>query len=88
MNITISYFAQIRQAAGMESEPVEVPGGATVLDAVRSVDHGAQFKALLFNESGALHPVILFLVNDIPAAPDRPLKDGDRISIFSPVAGG
>jgi molybdopterin converting factor small subunit len=32
--------------------------------------------------------VILFVVNDVPGAPDQKLADGDMVNIFSPVAGG
>jgi molybdopterin converting factor small subunit len=88
MNITFNYYAQIRKAAGVESECVEIVAGATLLDAIKTIDHGAEFKDLLFNAQGIPHPVILFLVNDGPAAPDRTLNEGDRVNVFSPVAGG
>jgi molybdopterin converting factor small subunit len=88
MKITFSYFAQIRKAAGTESETVSVADGTTVLAALKVVNHGAEFKGLLFDDSGALRPVILLVVNDIPAAPDRKLNDGDHVNVFSPVAGG
>ena len=88
MKVTFSYFAQIRKTAGTESETVEVPDGVTVVEALKSVDHGDEFRGLLFDESGALRPVILFVVNDVPAASDTVLSDGDRVQIFSPVAGG
>jgi len=88
MKITFSYFAQIRQKAGVESETVEVADGATALEAIKTIDHGEEFSGLLFDESGALRPVILFVVNDVPAAPDQVLNDGDQVQVFSPVAGG
>ena len=88
MKITFSYFAQIRQQAGVESEIIEMPEGTTALAALQAVDHGPEFQALVFTESGALHPVILLIVNEEVAAPDSLLKDGDRVQVFSPVAGG
>lgn len=88
MKITFGYFAQIRKAAGLESETISVPTGITVLAALKTVKHGEEFNGLLFNGTGALRPVILFVVNDIPAAPDQKLNDGDTVSVFSPVAGG
>jgi molybdopterin converting factor small subunit len=88
MKITFSYFAQIRQKAGTESETVDVADGATVLEALQSIDHGDEFSGLLFDGSGALRPVILFVVNDVPAAHDQVLSDGDQVQVFSPVAGG
>jgi molybdopterin converting factor small subunit len=88
MKITFNYFAQIRQKAGTESETVSVADGATAIEALKAIDHGAEFAGLLFDESGALRPVILLVVNDVPAASDKVLNDGDRVQIFSPVAGG
>ncbi len=52
------------------------------------IDHSDEFSELLFDESGALHPVILFIVNDVPAAPNQALNDGEQVQVFSPVAGG
>jgi molybdopterin converting factor small subunit len=88
MKITFSYCAQIRQQAGVESEPVEVPEGTTALEALKAVDHGREFQSLLFNESGALHSVILLIGNEGGIAPDTVLKNGDQLQVFSPVAGG
>ena len=88
MKITFSYFAQIRQKAGVESEAIEVADGTTAIDVLKTIDHGDEFSGLLFDESGALRPVILFVVNDVPAAPDQMLSDGDQVQVFSPVAGG
>jgi len=88
MKVTFSYFAQIRQKAGTESETVEVAEGVTALDALQSINHGDEFSGLLFDESGALRPVILFVVNDVPTAPEQGLSAGDHVQVFSPVAGG
>ena len=88
MKITFTYFAQIRQLAGTESETVEVPDGATAFEALKNVDHGEAFRALLFDESGELRPVILLIINEVLTAADHVLKDGDKVQLFSPVAGG
>ncbi|NOU36166.1 MAG: MoaD/ThiS family protein [Kiritimatiellaceae bacterium] len=88
MKIKITYFAQIRKKAGVESETVDVAHGATVLAALKTLKHGDEFKSLLFDESGALRPVILLVVNEVPVAPDHKLNDGDCVQVFSPVAGG
>jgi molybdopterin converting factor small subunit len=88
MKITLTYFAQIRQKAGIESEIVDVSAGSTAIKALKSVSHGAAFDEMIFDESGTLRPVILLLVNDSPAASGQVLNDGDRVQVFSPVAGG
>jgi molybdopterin converting factor small subunit len=88
MKVTFSYFAQIRQKAGAESETVDVPDGVTAVEALKIINHGEEFSGMLFNESGVLRPVIMFVVNDVPVMPDQVLCDGDQVQVFSPVAGG
>ncbi len=88
MKIRFSYFAQIRQKAGTELETIDVEDGATALEALKTIHHGDEFAGLLFDDSGALRPVILFVVNEVPATPNQVLSDGDQVQVFSPVAGG
>jgi len=88
MKIVFNYYAQIRRAAGAETECVEVAAGATLLETLKTMDHGAEFAALLFDAAGAPQPVILYLVNGRAATPEQRLSDGDHVSVFSPVAGG
>lgn len=88
MKITCTYFAQIRQQAGLESESIEVAEGATVLAALKTVEHGAAFERQLFDEDGGLRPIIMLVVNGTPALADQVLAEGDKVQVFSPVAGG
>ncbi len=88
MKISVAYHAQIRLAAGVDQDLVEIPDGGTAVSALRAVSHGAEFTALLFDEQGRLRPVILLVVNDVPVEPDQALQPGDKVAVFSPVAGG
>jgi molybdopterin converting factor small subunit len=88
MKIALTYFAQIRRKAGVETETVTAADGTTVCRALQAADHGAGFRELLFDGTGAVRPVILLVVNGLPAAPDRVLHDGDHVQVFSPVSGG
>lgn len=93
MRISMTYFAQIRRAAGGDTETLELPAGATVADALSAAaaaGHSADFRALTLAPDGAPHANLIVLVNDQPAARGRPahLREGDRVSLFSPVAGG
>ena len=88
MKITIKYFAQIRKLAGTDSEIIDTNDGATVLEVLNAIDHGDGFRSILFEDSGSPRTVIMFIVNDLPVAPDHVLKNGDQIQVFSPVAGG
>jgi len=83
VNVTVRYFAAARAAAGVETEEVEVPPGATVdilLKTVRAA-HGDDLGRVLDRCS--------FLLAEV-AVRDReaPLHDGALIDVLPPFAGG
>ena len=83
MNLTVRYFAAARAAAGVETEEVEVPPGATVdilLKTVRAA-HGDDLGRVLDRCS--------FLLDEV-AVRDREarLHDGALIDVLPPFAGG
>jgi len=83
VNLTVRYFAAARAAAGVETEEVEVPPGATVdilLKTVRAA-HGDDLGRVLDRCS--------FLLDEV-AVRDReaPLHDGALIDVLPPFAGG
>jgi MoaD family protein len=92
MNVHMQYFAQVRQAAGTERETLTLAEGADVRALLARLDerHGEAFRAFVLDASGNARPGIILLVNDQPVdrAGSPRLADGDRVSIFSPVAGG
>lgn len=92
MKITFAYFAQVRAAAGVESETVERPGVTRLAEAlaVLAERHGAEFRALVLDDAGTVRPSLLVLVNGQPAGRDasRTLADGDTVSLLSAVSGG
>ena len=88
MKITMIYHAQIRRLTGVAEEGVELPDGATVTDAMRRAPGTAAAAELLFDAEGRLQPVILTVLNGVPAGPGHALRDGDTLALFSPVAGG
>jgi molybdopterin synthase sulfur carrier subunit len=81
--VTVRYFAAARAAAGTETEPVELPGDATVEDVVTAVRerHGAELARVLERCS--------FLLDEV-AVRDRstPLSDGAALDVLPPFAGG
>ena len=81
--MTVRYFAAARDAAGADSEPVEVGDGATVADALDAVAarHGARLTAVLPRCSVLL---------DAVAVRDRrtPLRPGAELDVLPPFAGG
>ena len=92
MNITLKYFAQVREAAGVESEQVQLPDGSDLAAAIEhaAAAHGDAFRATVLAEGGGVRPSLLLLVNSVPVPRGtfRELHDGDEIGVFSPVAGG
>jgi molybdopterin synthase sulfur carrier subunit len=83
VTVTVRYFAAARAAAGVESEPVDVPPGATVeilLKTVRTV-HGDDLGHVLDRCS--------FLLDEV-AVRDREvaLHDGAVVDVLPPFAGG
>ena len=92
MKITFKYYAQVRQAAGIESEIVDLDKAADIAGAVADLSrkHGDAFRAVVQDDAGGIRPVNIVLVNGTPADPaaGKKLSDGDVVSIFSPVAGG
>jgi len=79
LNITVRYFAAFREATGIEAE---------------SIDTGAKSAAELFSECATRHAGLqsfsssLVAINDEMAGWDTPLRDGDEVLFFPPVAGG
>jgi molybdopterin converting factor small subunit len=90
MKITVCYMAQLKQAADVGSEQVEVGNPCSIQDlAHRLADrHGDGLRKLLFGANGTLQPTNLFFIGDAQAQPSDPLKDGDVLTVLSPIAGG
>jgi len=81
--VVVRYFAAARAAAGVESETVDVPPGATVdilLKTVRAA-HGDALGGVLDRCS--------FLLDEVAVRDrDTPLHDGAQVDVLPPFAGG
>ena len=79
----VRYFAAARAAAGVETETVDVPPGATVdilLKTVRA-SHGDALGRVLDRCS--------FLLDEVAVRDrDLPLHDGAAVDVLPPFAGG
>lgn len=89
MRVTVEYMAQLKRLAGAATETVELADG-TLADLLRTLGdrHGDSFRKLLLGLDGRPQKSLLFFVGDEPADPARPLRDGDRVTILAPMAGG
>ena len=90
MQVTVHYLAQLRRAAGCTSERLEVKLGVTVCDLFHRLAeiHGEAFRTLLINENRRPHPSLLIFVGEQPAELSGVLREGDEITILTPMAGG
>jgi molybdopterin converting factor subunit 1 len=84
MNVTVRYFAVLRERAGVDAEVVAWDGAAPDVGRLREhlAARGPALGELL--RSGSL----LVAVNREYAAPGTPLRDGDEVAFFPPVTGG
>lgn len=81
--VTVRYFAAARAAAGVETEPVDVPAGGTVADLVAAVRgrHGAELARVLERCS--------FLLDEVAVRdPATPLRAATTLDVLPPFAGG
>ncbi|MGH7502989.1 MAG: MoaD/ThiS family protein [Longimicrobiales bacterium] len=81
MRIRVLLFAIYRELAGTAEVELDLPAGATALDAIdrlRTTGNGASRIPA--------SPVIA--INESYASPGSPLEDGDEVALLPPVAGG
>jgi molybdopterin converting factor small subunit len=92
MTITVHYTAQLRHAAGLASEPIEVPAAATVADLLTLLvqRHGPVLGGLLLAANGRPEETVLVFVGDEQVGPGSAtlLREGDTVTLLSPIAGG
>lgn len=83
MNITVRYFASIREAMGTGSEALDT--AATTVGALR--------QALMARSDAAAQALaegkaVRMALNQDMCSADAPLKAGDEVAFFPPVTGG
>jgi len=81
MQITVRFFASLRQTTGISDCTLDVPDGTNLQQAVELLI--ARYPSLAAHQA-SWH----FAVNQTYAEPDTLLKPGDIISIFPYMAGG
>ena len=81
MEITVRFFASLRDAVGVGQCALMVPAGTTLEELVR---HLLTLYPRLEGHQASWH----FAVNQAHAEPPTVLQPGDRVAIFPYVAGG
>jgi molybdopterin synthase sulfur carrier subunit len=83
MNITLRYFASVREIIGMGQETVETQaldiGQLRCELMARSPQHG---QALSSDKA------VRVALNQLACREDAPLSEGDEVAFFPPVTGG
>jgi len=74
MKVKIKLFATLRKF-GPDEQVVELPDHATLADAIKLLNLPENYP-------------LLKIVNGEHRPPKHPLKDGDEIALFPPIAGG
>jgi len=92
MQIRVEYAAQLKRAAGMARETVDVPESARLDDLVQRIteQHDAALRNILLDDQGRVHPSILVFIGERQIRRDEncELNDGDVVSFLSPISGG
>lgn len=92
MRVRVNYLAQVKRAAGVAEEAADLAPEGSLRDllAVLADRHGADFRRLVLDPQGRVQPTLLFFVGDEQLRPecDRPLRDGEVVTILAPMAGG
>jgi molybdopterin converting factor small subunit len=92
MRITVQYATQVKRAAGVGSETLDVPSSCGIADVVRLVAErrGEALRKLLLDDAGQVQPSLLIFAGDrqIGRSESVALRDGDVVTIMSPISGG
>ncbi len=81
MNLTIRFFATLKDRVDASSVKIDVPPAASVEDLLSTLVK--EYPAL-----EGLLPSVIVAVNQKFTNPDQVLSSGDEIVVFPPVSGG
>lgn len=92
MKITVNYLAQLRHAAGISSESIDLDTACSIQDLVIQLteNHGEPLRSFLLDTTGTLRQSILLIIGETQVHWEIPvqLKEGDVVTFLSPLAGG
>jgi len=81
VKVTVLFFAQARERAGIERAIIELPGAPRVADALAAI-------ADAYPGLAALWPHLAVAVDGVVARPESALGDGAEVALLPPVSGG
>jgi len=93
MQVTVEYAAQIKRAAGVARDVIELDGPCPVAEIARQVaaQGDESLAEILLDENGQPRPSILVFMGEEQVRWDDTslrVEDGQTITLLSPVSGG
>ncbi len=91
MKVTVRYMAQLRRAAGVADEEVELDQPCSAAELLKRLaeQHGLPFRTLLLGDADGVRPAVLLFIGDEQVGPETaPLQDGAVLTVLTPMAGG
>jgi molybdopterin converting factor small subunit len=92
MRVTITFFAQVRLAAGCESLEVDVDSTCCPAEAIRIAANKLPeaFREMIYDSTGTPRRSVLLVVDQQQQdwASSNPLAEGATIMVLPPIAGG
>ena len=85
MNITILYFAALREALGLAREEVRLPGDISRAGELRAWLGG---RGATWGEALGEGRNVQVAIDQVLADPATPLRDGAEVAFVPPVTGG
>src|SRR5687768_4903888 len=89
MRITVKYMAQLKRAAGIDAEQIEVAAGFTIEKLITTLAQRSTIRKLLVDDDSRPQRALLVFNGDEQLSSDsaRMLNDGDHITLLTPMAG-
>ena len=92
MKLRVEYEAQVKKAAGVASEDLEIEDASTLSSVLQKIteSRGDALHSMLLDSEGNLQKAILLFHGDRQIRWDESpeFSDGDVLTILSPISGG
>jgi molybdopterin converting factor small subunit len=89
MIVNVRYLTQLKQAAGRSAEQVPLEAPCTIAELIPLLGQRHELlRPTLLDAGGGVQRTLLIFVGDEQSAPDRVLRDGDEVTLMTPIAGG
>jgi len=92
MTIKLRFTAQIKDAAGVGIDILELPKNENLQSILKRLTerYGENFRRILYDDKGIYNNSNLIVVNQVQVYYNENdiLNDGDELTLLSPVSGG